>query len=209
MSADPTAALALLGYGGFLALSFGWSTVRSTRATGESAWRRPISTADLVGESLCALGCLLSLAAPALHLAGMIIATDTSGSAARFAAGVASLAAGTGLAFWAQHHLGGEWRAGIEASRRLVTSGPFARSRNPFYVACLAASAGVLLLVPSAVAALGFALHVVATQVIVRVVEEPLLARTHGQAYADYRLRTGRFLPSLRSLRKRSSGPCR
>ena len=41
------------------------------------------------------------------------------------------------------------------------------------------------------------ALLVTALEIQVRVVEEPYLARTHGDAYRSYAERTGRFVPGL------------
>ena len=108
---------------------------------------------------------------------------------------VTTLGLGTVLAMWAQRHLGGEWRAAVEASDSLVTSGPFARVRNPFYLGCFLASASVFIAVPSAVAAAGLALHIAAAEVIVRGVEEPILAQAHGAQFSGYKQRTGRFLP--------------
>ncbi len=105
------------------------------------------------------------------------------------------LGVGTALAIWAQRHLAEEWRAGVEASDSLVTAGPFARVRNPFYLGCFLASASVLAAVPSAVALTGLALHIAAAEIIVRGVEEPILAHAHGTAYASYKQRAGRFLP--------------
>jgi len=99
------------------------------------------------------------------------------------------------VALAAQRHLAGQWRAGVEASTALVTDGPFARCRNPFYAGCILASAGVAAAVPSPLALAGLGLHLGAAEVIVRGVEEPLLAAAHGPAYEAYRGRAGRFLP--------------
>lgn len=41
-------------------------------------------------------------------------------------------------------------------------------------------------------------------QIQVRRVEEPYLARVHGVAYETYAGRTGRFLPGIGRLRRRS-----
>jgi len=101
------------------------------------------------------------------------------------------------LAIWAQRHLAEEWRAGVEASDTLVTAGPFTRIRNPFYLGCFLASASVLAAVPSTVALAGLALHRAAAEIIVRGVEEPILAQAHGTAFSNYKQRTGRFLPRL------------
>ena len=189
--------LALAGYGGFLIATFGWRTLQTKRATGESRWREPISRTDAVGETVCAAGCLLSLIAPPLAMADAVRPLPTDWPGAQGILSITTLGLGTALAIWAQRHLAEEWRAGVEASGTLVTAGPFARVRNPFYLGCFLASASVLAAVPSAVALVGLALHIAAAQIIVRGVEEPLLAQAHGSDFASYKQRTGRFLPRL------------
>lgn len=187
--------LALLGYGGFLTATFGWRTLQTKRTTGETRWREPVSRTDAVGETMCAAGCLLTLAAPPLALLDAVQPVGPTWPAVQGALSIITLGLGTTLALWAQRHLAQEWRAGVEASETLVTGGPFARVRNPFYLGCFLASGGVLVAVPSAVALVGWALHVAAAEVIVRGVEEPILGEAHGAAFASYKLRTGRFLP--------------
>ena len=73
--------------------------------------------------------------------------------------------------------------------RELVTSGPYARSRNPMYVAVVAVVIGLAVAYGSAVP-LAYAL-VLAASFHRRVVrfEEPVLARDFGDAYAAYRER--------------------
>ena len=187
-------ALALAGYCGFLTTTFGWRTLQTKRATGESRWREPVSRTDAIGETVCVTGCVLSLMAP-LAMAGAARPLGTDWPAAQGVLSVTTLGLGTVLAMWAQRHLAGEWRAGVEASDSLVTSGPFARVRNPFYLGCILASASVVVGVPSAVSVAGLALHIAAAEIIVRGVEEPILARAHGADFSNYRQRTGRFLP--------------
>ena len=187
--------LALVGYGGFLVATFGWRTLQTKRATGESRWREPVSRTDAVGETVCLAGCVLSLLAPVLALAGVVRPLRVDLAAARGVVSIGALACGTVLAIWAQRQLAEEWRAGVEASESLVVTGPFARVRNPFYVGCFLAAASVVVAVPSAVAAAGLVLHVVGAEIIVRAVEEPILEEAHGVDFVRYKQRTGRFLP--------------
>ncbi|MGI9079842.1 MAG: methyltransferase family protein [Acidimicrobiales bacterium] len=192
--------VALFAYAAFLSVLFGWRTVEAKRRTGESAWRRPISRTDAVGETLCAAACVVSLGAPVLALPGVVAPVGLGGVGLRLVVTVLTLTCAIALGLWAQHHLASEWRAGIEPSGHLVTTGPFAQVRNPFYLACLVASVGVAVAVPSIVSLCGVMLHVVASEVIVRGVEEPVLARTHPEEFKRYRRRTGRFLPSPRAI---------
>lgn len=192
-------ALAVVGYGGFLAATLGWRTLQAKRRSGESPWRSPISPTDAIGETVCVLGCVLSLAAPLLAITRAVRPIRMEWVVARGLASIVALACGTLLAVWAQRHLAEQWRAGVEASDSLVTSGPFARVRNPFYLGCILASTSVLIVVPSLVALAGLVFHVVAAEIIVRGVEEAVLAEAHGADFSTYKQRTGRFIPRLRS----------
>ena len=197
--------LALVGYAAFLAVTFGLPTLRA-RSAGRSSWRRPVSGPDAVGETTCAVACLLTLAAPALAAAGLVRSAAVGWPVARGLAAAVALGAGTALALSAQRHLAGEWRAGVEASGTLVTSGPFAVVRNPFYLGCFLAAAAVLVAVPSVAALAGLVLHVVAAEIIVRAVEEPVLRDALGDDFARYARRTGRFLPHLPTARRSRGG---
>lgn len=69
--------------------------------------------------------------------------------------------------------------------------------RNPIYTAMLVTVAGLTLLACSIVTCVGFVALVVGLELQVRAVEEPYLARTHGEAWARYTARVGRFVPLL------------
>ncbi len=198
--------VALVGYSGFLSATFGWRTLQTKRATGESRWREPVSRTDAIGETVCAGGCLLSLIAPPLAMIGAVRPPRTSWPMAQGIGFAVTLGLGTTLAVWAQRHLAEEWRAGVEASDTLVTAGPFARIRNPFYLGCFLASASVLVALPSTVALAGLVLHIAAAEMIVRGVEEPILADAHGTAFSNYKQRTGRFLPRIKLTQNEPSG---
>jgi protein-S-isoprenylcysteine O-methyltransferase Ste14 len=58
-------------------------------------------------------------------------------------------------------------------------------------------AAGLALLVPNAASLVGLVALVVGIEIQVRRVEEPYLLRTHGDAYASWAARTGRFLPGI------------
>jgi protein-S-isoprenylcysteine O-methyltransferase Ste14 len=102
------------------------------------------------------------------------------------------------LLFWALKSLGMNLTDTVVTRKKhtLITTGPYAWVRHPFYDAlalfivggALAAANWLLLLAGAAV----FALIVVRT----RKEEENLLAR-HGDAYLSYFEQTGRFLPRL------------
>lgn len=92
--------------------------------------------------------------------------------------------------------MGASWRIGVDASERteLVTSGVFAYVRNSTFSAMILAQTGMLLMVPSWVSAAAL-LALVVLQV--RAVEEPYLHAVHGESYARYAARAGRFVPRV------------
>ena len=95
--------------------------------------------------------------------------------------------------------MGTSWRIGVDHEERtdLVTSGPFALVRNPIFAAMIPTGLGLVLMVPSWVAIAGFAGLVLALEIQVRVVEEPYLLQAHGERYAAYASRVGRFVPGV------------
>lgn len=96
--------------------------------------------------------------------------------------------------------MGRNWRIGIVPTQRteLVTDGLYARIRHPIY-----AFNGLLMIcsvvtVPTVPMLTVGMLHIGLILLKVRN-EERFLLGVHGQYYADYRRRTGRFLPRLAS----------
>jgi len=91
--------------------------------------------------------------------------------------------------------MGRNWRMDIsDRNTALVTEGLFARIRHPIYafsIAMMVATAVVLPSVPMLVVAV---VHIVLMNIKARS-EEAHLARLHGEAYARYVERTGRFFP--------------
>jgi protein-S-isoprenylcysteine O-methyltransferase Ste14 len=82
----------------------------------------------------------------------------------------------------------------MQAPAALVTDGPFARSRNPMYVAMALALVGVAVALGSVWALAGpLAFWLVLDRSIVPWEEERLTA-TFGEAYAAYRARVRRWL---------------
>lgn len=56
---------------------------------------------------------------------------------------------------------------------------------------------GLTLMTPNPLSVLALVVITVAIQLQVRVVEEPYLARTHGEGYAAYLASVGRFVPGV------------
>jgi protein-S-isoprenylcysteine O-methyltransferase Ste14 len=109
--------------------------------------------------------------------------------------GVALLVAGGGLAAWS---FASFRRARtpfmFSPAERLMTTGPFALSRNPLYVALALTCAGIALVAgaPWALVTVFAAVVVIDRGVVAR--EERYLEGRFGQEYAAYKRRTRRWL---------------
>jgi protein-S-isoprenylcysteine O-methyltransferase Ste14 len=134
-----------------------------------------------------------------LALLDVVEPIPTLDTTAAHVAGLFLAVAGIGLTFYAQVAMGASWRIGVDPGERtqLVTSGPFALVRNPIFAAMLPTALGLALLVPSWVALAGLVGLIAALELQVRVVEEPYLLQAHGETYAAYAARVGRFAPKL------------
>jgi protein-S-isoprenylcysteine O-methyltransferase Ste14 len=73
--------------------------------------------------------------------------------------------------------------------------------RNPIFAAMIPAFVGVALLAPNALSIAGAVVLVVALELQTRLVEEPYLLAIHGERYALYARRVGRFLPRVGTVR--------
>lgn len=95
----------------------------------------------------------------------------------------------------AQADMGQSWRIGIDRKRRteLVTTGLFARSRNPIFLSMRLAMLGLLLVEPNAVSLSLLMSAELLMQVQVRL-EEEYLQRLHETIYTEYRQRVRRWL---------------
>lgn len=110
-------------------------------------------------------------------------------------AGVLFCLAGLALLLWTLVSFGRSFRIGIDQEHpdRLVTTGSFAFSRNPIYVAFAVILAGQFLVFPNWIllvylAAAAWLFH----RQVLR--EEAFLMRHYGQEYADYCRRVRRYL---------------
>jgi protein-S-isoprenylcysteine O-methyltransferase Ste14 len=107
--------------------------------------------------------------------------------------------AGVGGAVWAQATLGPEWspKLRLREGHRLVTTGPYARIRHPFYTATIGYAAGLALVTENLAIVV---IAVVATGVMILRApwEERMMMEGFGEEYRSYLRRTGRFLPQGR-----------
>ncbi|WP_437959585.1 isoprenylcysteine carboxylmethyltransferase family protein [Sorangium sp. So ce119] len=185
----------------YFALAFGWRSLRQLRATGSTGFRG-ISGApgsvEWTGGVLFVAALVLAAVAPIAELAGWVAPLVEPGAAV-VGVGVAMVLAGVAGTLWSQVAMGESWRIGVDAAERtrLVTRGPFTLVRNPIFSFMTLTAAGMALVVPDAIALASLLALVAAIELQVRFVEEPYLLRAHGDSYADYCARVGRFVPGL------------
>ena len=200
------AGLALALFVLYLALAVGARTLLQKRRTGSSGFRGISGSPGSVGW----FGGVLSagvfgpgLAAPVLDLAGATEPVGFLDGPVGHTVGVILYGLGLAGTLGAQVAMGRSWRIGVDESEKteLVTTGPFTLVRNPIFSATVLAFLGLALMVPNVAALVGFLALVVAVELQVRFVEEPYLMRTHGEGYAEYASRVGRFVPELGRLR--------
>lgn len=121
--------------------------------------------------------------------------------------GLASAGAGSGLRLWAVRSIGKRARVRHAGARSLLVAGPYARVRNPLYLAnglltlglCLLAGAGWSSLLALLLLCLIYA-RVVAH-------EEVVLQAQFGPDYAAYVARVPRWIPRLRAATAGASPP--
>ncbi|GAA4626328.1 methyltransferase family protein [Cellulomonas oligotrophica] len=205
MTTDSAAVLGLSLYLLGVLTTFGVRTWLHRRRTGTSGYRGLFGapgSAQWWAGILFTAALVLAAAGPTLLLAGVGPASAHLPAALQ---GLGALITVLGFlaVLAAQMGMGSSWRIGVDPTERtaLVTSGAFALVRNPVFAAMVTALTGLTLPVPTAVTAAALVCLVLAVQLQVRVVEEPYLRRTHGDHYAQYASRVGRFVPGIGRLR--------
>jgi putative Ca2+/H+ antiporter (TMEM165/GDT1 family)/protein-S-isoprenylcysteine O-methyltransferase Ste14 len=162
---------------------------RTSRAT------HPRGHAARWAHVLFGVSVLLGLAAPLLVGADLVQPLELFDDPGIVLVGAGLMLLGVSVLLVAQAQVA----AARSAAPVLATAGLHARVRNPGLTGMVVAMAGTLLMAPTVLAVLATVLLVVATQIHVRAVREPGLARLHGEIYAEYAAGTGRFLPRMRT----------
>ncbi len=196
------AALALILFGFSLFLTFGVRIavqLRRTGSTGVLGFAADATPLERLAGVLFVVGLAMGAAAPLLAMLGVLDPIAALDGAAGHVIGVVLGVAGVLATFGAQLAMGDAWRVGVDPEERteLVTGGPFGLVRNPIYSAMIPTVFGLALMVPNLLAIAAFLTLVIALELQVRLVEEPYLLQVHGDAYADYAARVGRFVPGL------------
>lgn len=196
------AALALILFGFSLTLTFGVRIaiqLRRTGSTGVLGFAPDAAPLERFAGVLFIAGVVAGAAAPLLALLDVLEPLAALDGAVGHAIGVVLVVGGILLTFGAQLAMGDAWRVGVDPEERteLVIDGPFNLVRNPIYSAMIPTVLGLALMVPNVLAIAAFVTLVTALELQVRLVEEPYLLRVHGETYADYAARVGRFVPGL------------
>lgn len=182
-----------------------WMQLRRTGSTGFRGISGTPANPEWWGGVLFVVAMVLGLAGPALAVADV---TPVDPPAALQATGLVLALAGFAATLAAQTGMGASWRIGVDSAERtaLVTTGVFQLARNPIFTAMVAAQAGIVLMVPTWVSVAALAALVAAVQLQVRTAEEPYLLAIHGDTYAVYAARTGRFVPGIGRLTGAADG---
>ena len=187
-----------LAFALFALVDLAWPVLRQLRTTGATgiAVHRADPAERIVGAAL--LTGILAAAGWACVLAAF--GPERLGIRATPAAVLAGdllLVASIALVAAAQAQMGRSWRVGIDsAPTALVTQGLFGRVRNPIYAGMMLALSGMVAISPSAFTLL--LLVQVALWIALQArLEEAHLGRQHGEAYAAYAARVGRFVPAV------------
>ena len=196
----------------YLVTAIVWPTWRTWRRAGvfPIVFHREAETAQRV------IGALLGL-----FLAGLVVWSVFCAALEPGRLGIWQLAAGWQAIGWllflgglvvtlaAQAEMGASWRVGIDdRPTQLVTGGLFVFSRNPIFLGMFLTIAGLVWITPAPWTLTGFAAAVILISLQVRL-EERNLVRIHGQAYATYAERVGRFVPWLGRLQARGPAAAR
>jgi len=199
------AAAALVLYGASLAITFGVRValqIRRTGSTGLHGLPPDAGPLEWVAGGMFIAGLLMGGAAPILALLGILEPIPALDGTVGDVVGLILAIGGIALIFGAQLAMGDSWRVGVDPEERtdLVTEGPFRLVRNPIYSAMLPTVLGLVLMVPSVLAVAAIVILFVGLELQVRLVEEPYLFKAHGEEYASYAARVGRFVPSVGTL---------
>ena len=194
--------VALVLFGVFAALGFGWRSWEQRRRTGSTGFR---GVSGRLGSAEWFAGAGF-VAAPAVAvLASILQLLDVVAPVAVLHAqwlqisGIVVAIVGIFATVYAQLDMGDSWRIGVDPGETttLVRTGVFGWVRNPIFTAMITFGFGIALVTPNLVALAGFLLLVATSELQVRIVEEPYLLTVHGDAYRDYLANVGRFVPGV------------
>jgi protein-S-isoprenylcysteine O-methyltransferase Ste14 len=185
----------------FFLLAFIWPSLRVWRQTGHSPYVLPSSDDAYGFVTRCMKMLMVGLLAYTVSQAFWPRAVNDIGlfqDATMLPLRILAWAGLAGALAWtlcAQFQMGQSWRIGIDKEVRtpLVTSGLFAWSRNPIFLAMRVCLAALTLLQPNAITLTLLLTGDLVMQFQVRL-EEAFLREQHSATYADYCARVRRWL---------------
>jgi len=112
--------------------------------------------------------------------------------------GVAIMASGVAIAFWARFHLGANWSGVVtlKQGHELIRTGPYRTIRHPIYTGILVAFLGNAVAVGEVRGLIGLVIIWLSFYVKARR-EESFLAQEFGASFNDHTQHTGMFLPKF------------
>ena len=194
--------VALVLFGVFAALGFGWRSWEQRRRTGSTGFR---GVSGRLGSAEWFAGAGFVAAPPVAVLASILQLLDVAAPVAVLHSpwiqigGIVVAIVGIFATVYAQLDMGDSWRIGVDPGETttLVRTGVFGWVRNPIFTAMITFGFGIALVTPSLVALAGFLLLVATIELQVRIVEEPHLLTVHGDDYRSYLTNVGRFMPGV------------
>jgi len=173
--------------------------LRRTGTTGLIGLRKGAGPLEWLSGLLFLGGMAMAIVSLQLVLQDELDPIDALDVDALHVPGIVLAALGGLSVFGAQLGMGASWRIGVSEDQGtdLVTGGWFSVIRNPIYTAMIVGWMGFALMVPTWLAFAGVVVIAFALELQVRVVEEPYLVRTHGEAFRSYASRVGRFVPGV------------
>jgi protein-S-isoprenylcysteine O-methyltransferase Ste14 len=194
--------VALVLFGVFAALGFGWRSWEQRRRTGSTGFR---GVSGRLGSAEWFAGAGFVAAPPVAVLASILQLLDVVAPVAVLHApwiqigGIVVAIVGIFATVYAQLDMGDSWRIGVYPGETttLVRTGVFGWVRNPIFIAMITFGFGIALVTPNLVALAGFLLLVATIELQVRIIEEPYLLTVHGDDYRSYLTNVGRFMPGV------------
>ena len=190
----PWAWVPLIGIAVFFAVGLWWRPWLHQRRYGSSGlfmFRSGRRSQDV--RDACALVMVVALLVQAAVSPALVVRPP-----AWRVLGLLLLLGGNILLVVGQLTLGASWRVGIEEGAKpgLVTAGIYGWTRNPIFLAFLAAVAGYAVLLPTPLSFALWAVFYAGVRAQIRS-EEAYLLRTYGEAFRAYARRVGRLVPGI------------
>ena len=194
--------VALVLFGVFAALGFGWRSWEQRRRTGSTGFS---GVSGRLGSAEWFAGAGFVVAPAVAVLASILQLLDVVAPVAVLHApwiqigGIVVAIVGIFATVYAQLDMGDSWRIGVDPGETttLVRTGVFGWVRNPIFTAMITFGFGIALVTPNLVALAGFLLLVATIELQVRIVVEPHLLTVHGDDYRSYLTNAGRFMPGV------------